>query len=42
VPTINLLAFLFHTVLDLMDSRYRRLRQFLPRKRFFNETTCVL
>ena len=43
--TFNLLAFLFHTVLDLMDARYRRLRQFLPRKRFFNDLralTCYL
>jgi hypothetical protein len=37
LATFNLLAFLFHTVLDRMDSRYRRLRQFLSRKRFFND-----
>jgi hypothetical protein len=45
LATFNLLAFLFHTVLDLMDSRYRRLRQFLPRKRLFNDLralTCYL
>jgi hypothetical protein len=45
LATFNLLAFLFHTVLDLMDSRYQRLRQFLPRKRFFNDLralTCYL
>ncbi len=45
LATFNLLAFLFHTVLELMDSRYQRLRQFLPRKRFFNDLralTCYL
>jgi hypothetical protein len=45
LATFNLLAFLFHTVLDLMDSRYQRIRQFLPRKRFFNDLralTCYL
>jgi hypothetical protein len=45
LATFNLLAFLFHTVLDLLDSRYQRIRQFLPRKRFFNDLralTCYL
>jgi hypothetical protein len=45
LATFNLLAFLFHTVLELMDSRYQRIRQFLPRKRFFNDLralTCYL
>jgi hypothetical protein len=45
LATFNLLAFLFHTLLDLMDSRYRRIREFLPRKRFFNDLralTCYL
>lgn len=45
LATFNLLAFLFHTVLDLMDSSYQRIRQFLPRKRFFNDLralTCYL
>jgi hypothetical protein len=41
LATFNLLAFLFHTVLDLMDSRYQRLRQFLPRKRFFNDLRAL-
>jgi len=43
--TFNLLAFLFHTLLELMDANYRCLRQFLPRKRFFNDLrtlTCYL
>ena len=43
--TFNLLAFLFHTVLELMDSNYQRIREFLPRKRFFNDLralTCYL
>ena len=45
LATFNLLAFLFHTVLDLMDTRYQCIRQFLPRKRFFNDLralTCYL
>ena len=45
LATFNLLAFLFHTLLDLMDSRYRCIREFLPRKRFFNDLralTCYL
>ncbi len=45
LATFNLLAFLFHTVLDLMDSRYQRIRQFLPHQRFFNDLralTCYL
>ena len=45
LATFNLLAFLFHTLLDLMDSRYRCIRQFLPRQRFFNDLralTCYL
>jgi hypothetical protein len=45
LATFNLLAFLFHTVLELMDSRYQRIRQFLPRQRFFNDLralTCYL
>jgi hypothetical protein len=41
LATFNLLAFQFHTVLDLMDSRYRRLRQFLPRKRLFNDLRAL-
>lgn len=36
--TLNLLAFLFHTVLDLVDAKYRLLRQALgPRATFFND-----
>ena len=45
LATFNVLAFLFHTILDLMDSRYQCIRQFLPRKRFFNDLralTCYL
>ena len=41
LATFNLLAFLFNTVLDLMDSRYQRLSQFLPRKRFFNDLRAL-
>ena len=45
LATFNLLAFLFHTVLELLDSAYQRIRQFLPRKRLFNDLralTCYL
>lgn len=36
--TLNLLAFLFHTVLQLVDRSYQRIRQQLgTRKRFFND-----
>jgi hypothetical protein len=36
--TLNLLAFLFHTALDLVDAQYRLLRQALgPRRTFFND-----
>jgi hypothetical protein len=41
LATLNLLAFLFHTVLDLLDSGYRRLRQFLPRKTFFDDLRAL-
>ena len=36
LTSLNLLAFLFHTLLDLLDSSYQRIRQFLPRKTFFD------
>jgi len=38
---LNLLAVLFHTVLDLLDSGYRRLHQFLPRKTFFDDLRAL-
>ena len=41
LATFNLLAFLFHTVLDLLDSSYRTIRQFLPRKSFFNDLRAL-
>lgn len=40
--TFNLLAFLFHTVLDLMDDKYRLIRQTLPtRKTFFDDIRAL-
>jgi len=40
--TFNLLAFLFHTVLDLMDSKYRQIRQEFPnRKTFFDDIRAL-
>jgi hypothetical protein len=41
--TLNLLAFLFHTLLDLLDEQYRRLRQHLvARQDFFNDLRALL
>lgn len=41
LATLNLLAFLFHTLLELFDSSYQRLRQFLPRKTFFDDVRAL-
>ena len=41
LATLNLLAFLFHTTLDLLDSSYQRIRQFLPRKTFFDDLRAL-
>jgi hypothetical protein len=41
--TLNLLAFLFHTILDLLDEQYRALRQELvTRQDFFNDLRALL
>ena len=40
--TFNLIAFLFHTVLDLMDEKYKHLRDRLPtRKAFFQSVQAL-
>jgi hypothetical protein len=40
--TLNLLAFLFHTVLDILDEKYRLLRETLAvRKTFFNDMRAL-
>lgn len=40
--TFNVLAFLFHTVLDFMDDKYRLIRQTLPtRKTFFDDIRAL-
>ena len=40
--SLNLLAFLFHTVLELFDKRYRLIRQTLPRREdFFNDIRAL-
>jgi hypothetical protein len=39
--TLNLLAFVSHTLLELLDSSYRLIRQFLPRKTFFNDLRAL-
>jgi len=41
LASLNLLAFLFHTLLELLDSSYRCLRQFLPRKTFFDDLRAL-
>jgi DNA primase catalytic subunit len=41
--SFNLLAFLFHTVLDLVDERYRAIRQALGKRRtFFQDLEALL
>lgn len=35
--TLNILAFLFHTVLDFLDKNYAKAREKSPRKEFFTE-----
>ena len=41
--SLNLLAFLFHTVLDLVDERYRMIRQALrSRQKFFQHIEALL
>lgn len=42
LATLNLLSFLFHTVLDLLDQKYRLLRAHLPtRKTFFEDLRAL-
>ena len=41
LATLNLLAFLFHTLLELLDASYRTLRQFLPRKVLFDDLRAL-
>jgi hypothetical protein len=40
--TFNLLAFLFHTILEMMDERYKQIRDNLPtRKTFFDDIRAL-
>ena len=40
--TLNLLAFLFHTVLEIMDKKYKLIRDELPtRKTFFDDIRAL-
>lgn len=42
LATLNLLAFLFHTVLELIDAKYRLLRDVLPtRQTFFDDIRAL-
>jgi hypothetical protein len=39
---LNILAFLFHTILDLVDARYHLIRKTLPRRdRFFSDISAL-
>ena len=41
--SLNLLAFLFHTVLDLVNSTYQKIRELLvTRRTFFNDIRALL
>ena len=43
LATLNILALLFHTLLDLFDAKYRLLRAHLPsRKTFFNDLRALM
>jgi hypothetical protein len=43
LATMNILAFLFHTILSFMDNSYRLLREMLgPRKTFFDDLRAML
>jgi hypothetical protein len=42
LATLNILSFLFHTVLDLLDQKYQLLRAHLPtRKPFFEDLRAL-
>ena len=42
LPSLNILAFLFHTLLELFDDKYQLLRQHLPsRKTFFDDLRAL-
>ncbi len=41
LASLNILAFLFHTVLALCDRQYQCLRECLPRKSFFNDLRAL-
>ena len=41
MATLNLLAFLFHTTLELMNSKYRAIQDYLPRKTFFDDIRAL-
>ena len=42
LPSLNILAFLFHTLLELFDDKYQLLRRHLPsRKTFFDDLRAL-
>jgi hypothetical protein len=41
LASLNILAFFFHSVLDLMDEKFQVLRDYLPRKTFFSDLRAL-
>lgn len=41
LATLNLIAFGFHTLLELFDPHYQLIREFLPRKTFFDDLRAL-
>ena len=41
LASLNILAFLFHSVLDLMDEKFQILREYFPRKTFFSDLRAL-
>ena len=41
LTTLNLLAFSFHTLLEMFDAHYQAIRQFLPRKTFYDDLRAL-
>jgi hypothetical protein len=41
MATLNILAFLFHTTLELMNVKYQAIRNYLPRKTFFDDIRAL-
>jgi hypothetical protein len=42
LASLNILAFLFHSILDIMDEKFQVLRDYLPRKTFFSDLRALM